>query len=150
MKNDLKILQDDISAKTINTINQIIVLTNAYTSEFDKKEIFSFSNKEEQTRKYYDRYFSFVLEISPMISKLADLNAALASLLMKADTAMETEIVITCEKRFNAYEIFEKSFYEYTSNIENAFENSSVTPTFIINTTQKLKNSLNALINENL
>lgn len=150
MKNDLKILQDDISAKTINTINQIIVLTNAYTSEFDKKEIFSFSNKEEQTRKYYDRYFSFVLEISPMISKLADLNAALASLLMKADTAMETEIVITCEKRFNAYEMFEKSFYEYTSNIENAFENSSVTPTFIINTTQKLKNSLNALINENL
>ena len=150
MKNDLKILQDDISAKTINTINQIIVLTNAYTSEFDKKEIFSFSNKEEQTRKYYDRYFSFVLEISPMISKLADLNAALASLLIKADTAMETEIVITCEKRFNAYEIFEKSFYEYTSNIENAFENSSVTPTFIINTTQKLKNSLNALINENL
>ena len=85
-----------------------------------------------------------------MISKLADLNAALASLLMKADTAMETEIVITCEKRFNAYEIFEKSFYEYTSNIENAFENSSVTPTFIINTTQKLKNSLNALIKENL
>ena len=85
-----------------------------------------------------------------MISKLADLNAALASLLIKADTAMETEIVITCEKRFNAYEIFEKSFYEYTSNIENAFENSSVTPTFIINTTQKLKNSLNALINENL
>ena len=84
-----------------------------------------------------------------MISKLANINASLASLLIKADEAMETEIVIICEKRFNAYEIFEKSFYEYTTNMENSFEQASATPAFIINSTQKLKNSLNTLIIEN-
>lgn len=150
MRDYLQMLQDDISSKTIHTINQIVALTNAYMSDFDKNDIFAFSNKNENYKKYYDRYFSFIFEISPMISKLADLNAALASLLIKADKAMETKIVITCEKRFTAYEKFEKNFYEYTLTIETAFENSNATPAFIINATQKFKNSLNTLISENV
>ena len=84
-----------------------------------------------------------------MISELSSLNAKLASLLIEADKSMHVELIIICENKFNAYEKFEHELYEYIKSLEDAFANSSASASLIINLTQRLKNSLTALIEMN-
>ena len=150
MNEELKVKQKLISLQTINFANQLKNSINVYINEFDKNHFLNFSNNKALIKKYADRYFLFISNISNAITELKNLNARLSSLLIEADKIMDVELVISCEQKFNAFEIFEKDLYEYTATVENAFSTSMATSTFLINALQKLKNSVEQLIKENL
>ena len=147
MKNNLYLLQTENSNNFIKNANKLIETIDDYMNTFDKKELLSFSNSKEKAKKYKENYFSFLLALSPIISELSSCGAELASLTVKSDNAIQTDITIECEKRFNAFEKFEKDLYEYTENIENAFTASNISTVFLLNAAQKLKNSTLELIN---
>lgn len=148
MKNNLKLIQERISSETVTVANNIIKSTDAFMSGFSKDDIFSFSSTDKK-ENYAEKYFLFISSISPMLSRLNALNAELAALLIKSDKAMETEITLLCEKRFNAFEKFERALCEYTFAIESELSKNAISVVFILNSTQKLKESLNQLIKEN-
>ena len=149
MHNTLKALQENISSQTVELLKEIIVKTNYYIGGFEKKALFTFSNNQNDQKEYTERYFLFISEIASMISKLTDLNAELASLLIKADKEMDIELIVLCEKKFNAFLLFEKDLYTYTTSVENTLDTSNASAVFLINAAQKFKNAVNRLINEN-
>lgn len=149
MNNELKAKQEIISAETIEVAKAIVQSANAFMNEFPKSDIFSFSNSR-RTEDYSEKYFSFISSIFPLLSRLNELNADMASLLIKSDKKMEIDIIVLCEKRFNAFEAFEKSLYEYTSAMESELSKPSASVIFILNSTQKFKEALNQLITSNL
>ena len=147
MNTELNALQKNISFQTIVVTNKIIESIDKHTKDFNKNEFFSFS---DTSKIISEKYFSFLAEISPLVSELNSLNSGLASLLIKADKTMDIDLIILCENKFNAFEKFEISLYEYTSSIEKAIETSKATQIFFINATQKLKTALQNLIKENI
>ena len=103
MKNNLYLLLTENSNNFIKTANKLIEAIDDYMNTFDKKELLSFSNSKEKAKKYKENYFSFLLTLSPIISELSSCGAELASLTVKSDNAIQTDITIECEKRFNAF-----------------------------------------------
>ena len=85
MDKTLKALQENISSQTIILLKEIITKTDDYMSDFEKKTLFTFSNYKNDIKIYTEKYFIFISEIAPMISRLTDLNAELASLLIGSD-----------------------------------------------------------------
>lgn len=149
MNNNLKMAEKRISNETVRVANTIVRSADAFMKEFHKSDIFSFSDPNKKDN-YEKKYFLFISSISPMLSRLTTLNAELATLLINADKAMEAELTVLCEKKFNAFETFERALYEYTSDIESELSKSTASVVFILNTTQKFKEALNQLIKENL
>ena len=152
MNNNLKLLQQEISKKTASIANQLLNFTSSYVNTFNQNDIFSFSRKDKQSNeneKRLEEYYTFLANISPLITELAALNAKLASLLIKADIAMDITLITECEKRFNAFELFESSSYEYTQSMELLFSSTSISISAIIKSTQKFKNAIDSLIKAN-
>ena len=150
MKNELKSKQESISSQTAALTKKIIEATDKYISEFNKDEIFAFSSKKQHSEKYTEKYYLYLSGISKYISQLTALNAELASLLIQADKAMEIELILLCEKNFNAFEKFEHALYNYTFCVENELINSNASATFLINSAQTFKIAATNLMNENL
>ena len=147
--NELEFLQRDISSNTIFSAKEILKSVEAYMNSFDRKEFLSFSSKTD-AEKYSKNYQALLSSISANIPPLISENARLASLLVKADRAMCTEIIVLCEKRFNAFEAFEQELNKYMSAMENIFANGKPNPSFLLNSAMQFKIALNALIEANL
>lgn len=148
--NEFEILQKNISLKTISVANKMINAIDNYINQFNKTDIFSFSRKKDEEKKQVENYYLFLIDISSLITEITNQNAKLASLLIAADKKMQIDLIIICEKRLNAFEIFEQEFYAFTSSIEKAFSNNTASTAFLVNTAQKFKNSINKLISENI
>lgn len=146
---DLKALQEEIAIKTINTASLLIRMIDTYMGDFNKSDLLTFKRGKEQNERFSTQYYFFVSSISPIISELTSLNARLASLLIAADKAMDVELVVACEKRFNAFEAFEIDLYEYTSSVEAQLSNSSASATFLLKAAQKFKTASERLLDEN-
>lgn len=146
---DLKALQEEIAIKTINTASLLIRMIDTYMGDFNKSDLLTFKRGKEQNERFSTQYYFFVSSISPIISELTSLNARLASLLIAADKAMDVELVVACEKRFNAFEAFERDLYEYTSSVEAQLSNSSASATFLLKAAQKFKTASERLLDEN-
>ena len=82
-----------ISIKTINESQKIISAINAYTSSFNVKNSFSFSVSKKQIEEIFENYLHFAASIYNTVMALSTLNAELSSLLIKADKAMEIELI---------------------------------------------------------
>ena len=152
MNTKLTMQQENISKKTVALANNIKDAADDFINSFNQNDLFTFrssSNSKRNLEEYLEKYYLFFSKISPMISELSSLNAKLASLLIEADKSMHVELIIVCENKFNAYEKFEHELYEYIKSLEDAFANSSASASLIINLTQRLKNSLTALIEIN-
>ena len=151
MQSELTLTQELISSSTILLLDKLIESIDNYLNGFNQKEILSFSSStsKESLKEYTENYFLFVSSIAPIISELTSLNAELASLLIKADKNMEIELIVTCEKKFNAFEEFERALYEYTSSVEKELLNSNANAAFLINATQKFKIAAERLVKEN-
>ena len=147
--NELDFLQRDISSNTIFSAKEILKSVEAYMNSFDRKEFLSFSSKTD-AEKYSKNYQALLSSISTNIPPLISENARLASLLVKADRAMSTDIIVLCEKRFNAFEAFEQELNKYMSAMENIFANGKPNPSFLLNSAMQFKIALNALIEANL
>ena len=150
MNNELTLLKNNIAEETVLLSKEIISHADEYLSFFNKNELLSFSSSQSKAKEYEEKYFLFVASISPIISALTSLNARLASLLIESDRCMEIDLIAVCEKRFNAFEVFEHALYNYTSSVENEIINSKITAQFLINATQKFKFAINELIKVNL
>lgn len=153
MNEQLKLSQLTISAQSVSIINVLINAAEKFMNSFNQSELLiSFSNRNntEKCKEYEMKYLSFFSQISPMISELSSLNARLATLIIKSDKAMEIELTALCESKFNAFEAFERTLYEYIEAMEASFERSSATPLSIVNSTQRLVNALKALKEINL
>ena len=138
--------QNKLLENSVEIIKNLIEDINQYLSNFDRATSFSFSKID--TEKYENSYMNFLLKISPKISELTAINAETASLIITSDRAQKIEIKLILEKRFDAFCLFEKALYEYTSNIDNAFLNNKITASFIVSNTQKLKMATQLLLNE--
>ena len=151
MQSELTLTQERISSSTILLLDKLIKSIDNYLNGFNQKEILSFSSStsKESLKEYTENYFLFVSSIAPIISELTSLNAELASLLIKADKNMEIELIVTCEKKFNAFEEFERALYEYTSSVEKELLNPNANAAFLINATQKFKIAAERLVKEN-
>lgn len=151
MQIELTLTQERISSSTILLLDKLIKSIDNYLNGFNQKEIlyFSSSTSKESLKEYTENYFLFVSSIAPIISELTSLNAELASLLIKADKNMVIELIVTCEKKFNAFEGFERALYEYTSSVEKELLNSNANAAFLINATQKFKIAAERLVKEN-
>lgn len=152
MNNNLNSIKDRIAKETVSLSTHLLSQADEYLSSFNSNELLSFSSANNKTKikKYEEKYFLFLSNIAPIISALTALNADLASLLIEADRSMEIELIVICEKRFNAFEKFEKALYNYTSSVENEIMNAKITANFLINASQKFKFAINELIKENL
>lgn len=146
---NLKVLQEELATKTINSAFLLIRMIDTYMSDFNKSDLLKFKSGTEQNERFSNRYFSFLTSISPIISELTSLNAKLASLLIEADKAMDIEVIVACEKRFNAFEAFERDLYEYTSSVEAQLLNSRASASFLLKAAQKFKTASERLLNEN-
>ena len=138
--------QNKLLENSVEIIKNLIEDINQYLSNFDRATSFSFSKID--TEKYENSYMNFLLKISPKISELTAINAETASLIITSDRAQKIEIKLILEKRFDAFCLFEKALYEYTSNIDNAFLNDKITASFIVSNTQKFKMASQFLLNE--
>ena len=147
--NELEFLQRDISSNTIFSAKEILKSVEAYMNSFDRKEFLSFSSNQN-TEKYSKNYQLLLSSISKNIPTLIAENARLASLLVKADSAMNTELIVLCEKRFNAFEDFEQKLNKYMSSMEDLFANSKPNPTFLLSSAMQFKIALDKLISANL
>lgn len=151
MNNDkreyIKLQSEEISQESIKNIKAILDGINLYLSSFDNKSLFSFSPVEPE--KYETAFMLFLSGISENISKLTDLNARLASLLIEADRAMMIETVLNLQKRFDAFCVFEKELYEYTESVDDAIQGKKISQSFIVAKTQKFKISTEYLLKEN-
>lgn len=136
-----------LSEETHILAEDIIKDTDTYLSKFNISSSFSFS--KTNLTELENNYMNFLMTLSPKISKLTSLNAELASLIIAADKAKKIETTLLLQKRFDAFCIFEKALYEYTSSIDQAFENGKISTSFIIASTQKFKISMQFLLNEN-
>ena len=150
MINQYKTSQDNIAKATIAASKSIIEKIDSYLSTFNKSDIFSFSSEKSRIEEYTEKYFIFLSGIDKEIRLLTDLNAKCASLLIAADTAMETDVVIVAEQRLYAFDNFEHDLYNYTSTTENALLESTATAAFLINKAQKFKLDVKKLIDANL
>ena len=142
-------MQEEIAIKTINTASLLIRMIDTYMGDFNKSDLLTFKRGKEQNERFSTQYYFFVSSISPIISELTSLNARLASLLIAADKAMDVELVVACEKRFNAFEAFERDLYEYTSSVEAQLSNSSASASFLLKAAQKFKTASERLLDEN-
>ena len=151
MNDELKIKQENISKRIVALAKDMQNAADEFINGFNQGDMLTFSRGQSKSKsdEYLKKYYAFFAKISPMITELSRMNARLASLLIQADKEMKVDIIVTCENRFNAYEKFELELYKYIKSIEDAFENSTASATFIINATQKLKNSLSVLIEKN-
>ena len=138
-----------LSADTINESKKIIAAINTYTSSFNIQNSFSFSISKKQIEGLFEDYLKFASNIYNTVIRLSSLNATLSSLLIEADKAMEIELTLSLESRFNAYKLFEASLYEYTSTVESAFDNNQLSVSVLLNSIQKFKNAVLNLISEN-
>ena len=138
--------QNKLLENSVQIIKNLIEDINQYLSNLDRATFFSFSKID--TEKYENSYMNFLLKISPKISELTAINAETASLIITSDRAQKIEIKLILEKRFDAFCLFEKALYEYTSNIDNAFLNDKITASFIVSNTQKFKMASQFLLNE--
>lgn len=138
-----------LSADTINESKKIIAAINTYTSSFNIQNSFSFSISKKQIEGLFEDYLKFASNIYNTVIRLSSLNATLSSLLIEADKAMEIELTLSLESRFNAYKLFEASLYEYTSTVESAFDNNQLSVSVLMNSIQKFKNAVLNLISEN-
>lgn len=150
MINQYKTSQDNIAKATIAASKSIIEKIDSYLSTFNKSDIFSFSSEKSRIEEYTEKYFIFLSGIDKEIRLLTDLNAKCASLLIAADTAMETDVVIVAEQRLYAFDNFEHDLYNYTSTTENALLEITATASFLINKAQKFKLDVKKLIDANL
>lgn len=150
MINQYKTSQDNIAKATIAASKSIIEKIDSYLSTFNKSDIFSFSSEKSRIEEYTEKYFIFLSGIDKEIRLLTDLNAKCASLLIAADAAMETDVVIVAEQRLYAFDNFEHDLYNYTSTTENALLESTATAAFLINKAQKFKLDVKKLIDANL
>ena len=150
MNNELNLLYQQISATTVSVAKALIGIVDNYLNEFNKADFLTFTKSKNQSEKYLNQYHLFLTNISPMITELTSTNARLASLLIKADKAMDVETVVLCERCFAAFEEFERNMHEYTIAMESLFEGSSATATSITKLTQRLKNAIERLIEANI
>ena len=150
MNNELNLSYQQISATTVSIAKALMGIVDNYLNEFSKEDFLTFSKSKNQSDKYLNQYHLFLTNISHVITELSSTNARLASLLIKADKAMDIEIVALCEKCFNAFEDFERNMHEYTVAMESLFEGSSATATAITKLTQRLKNAIERLIEANI
>ena len=149
MNEKLKSESQRLSADTINESEKIIAAINTYTSSFNIQNSFSFSISKKQIEGLFEDYLKFASSIYNTVIRLSNLNATLSSLLIEADKAMEIELTLSLESRFNAYKLFEASLYEYTSTVESAFDNNKLSISVLLNSVQKFKNAVLNLILEN-
>ena len=147
--NELEFLQKDISSKTLANAKEILENLTIYMNSFNKNEFLSFSSNTN-AEKYSKNYQLLLSSISKNIPTLTAENARLASLLVKADSAMNTELIVLCEKRFNAFEDFEQELNKYMSSMEDLFANSKPNPTFLLSSAIQFKIALDKLISANL
>lgn len=147
--NELEFLQKDISSKTLANAKEILENLAIYMNSFDKKEFLSFSSNQN-TEKYSKNYQLLLSSISKNIPILIAENARLASLLVKADSAMNTELIVLCEKRFNAFEDFEQELNKYMTSMEDAFASGNPNPAFLLNSAMQFKIAIDKLISANL
>ena len=150
MNNELNLSYQQISATTVSIAKALMGIVDNYLNEFSKEDFLTFSKSKNQSDKYLNQYHLFLTNISHVITELSSTNARLASLLIKADKAMDIEIVALCEKCFNAFEDFERNMHEYTVAMESLFEGSIATATAITKLTQRLKNAIERLIEANI
>lgn len=149
MNEKLKAESRRLSADTINESEKIIAAINTYTSSFNIQNSFSFSISKKQIEGLFEDYLKFASSIYNTVIRLSGINATLSSLLIEADKAMEIELTLSLESRFNAYKLFEASLYEYTSTVESAFDNNELSISVLLNSVQKFKNAVLNLILEN-
>ena len=137
----------ELSNQTAITSEKIIQKIDAYLSSFEKSSILSFSNTDFTDRE--EKHMLFLSKISNDFFELASLNAALASLIIKADKAADIESTLLMQKRFDIFCLFESALYNYTSSVEEAFANKQATASLIILSTQKLKLAAENVLKEN-
>lgn len=144
----IELYKTQLSENTIILTKAIIEGIDLYLSKFSIKASLSFSapNKE----KYEEDYMNFLLSISPKISELTELNAELASLIIASDKAAKVETTILLQKRFDAFCLFEKSLYEYTTAIDTTISSNNISTSFIVSATQKFKLATQLLQQANL
>ena len=147
--NKLEFLQKDISSNILASAMTIRKSVEEYLNSFDKKEFLYFSNNSN-TEKHTRNYHRLLSSISENLPNLIAENARLSSLLIDADNAMNTDLIVLCEKRFNIFESFERELDKFMSSMENAISNGNPTPAFFLNSAMQFKNALDALIDANL
>ena len=146
--NELEFLQKDISSKTLSIAKEMLESVNIYINSFDKNEFLSFSNAAN-AEKYSSNYNTLLSSISEKIPNLIVENARLASLLLRADSAMNTDLIILCESRFNAFEAFELELNKYMSSMDNEFKTNKTSPVSLMNLAMQFKIAINKLIEAN-
>lgn len=137
----------DISKRTVTATSELIKKLNAYLSNFNKSSIFSFSSASSE--EYEEKYMLFLSSISNDVSEMTSLNAALASLIIKADKAALIEITLVMQKRFDAFYLFESALYDYTQSMDEILSQNHVSISAIVASAQKFKISAENLIKEN-
>lgn len=138
-----------LAKRTCELSNDILALADEYLSGFDSSKQFSFSSARNDKEKHEQAYYRFAASLIDSVRGLSSANAELSSLLIESDRKMDVELILALQKRFDAFEIFEHSLYEYTSSVEAAFDNGAPSMAFLINSANKFKLAVKNLINEN-
>ena len=150
----LKEQHTELSAKifaTAHTLKQTLsVLMSDINLIGNKADFFTFNdkNKKATSEHLHALFSSNETQTTSVMLNLSSKAAKLASLLIAADRAMNVELIILCEKQFNAYEKFEKEYYEYVASIENEFENSVLSVNFLSRAIKKLELQIDEFIGE--
>lgn len=145
MNDILETRSNTLSTKTINCADEIISRLDNYSSRFTLSDKLSFSISQSQLEKHFEEYLLFAASLFDTVREMSATNAELALLLIEADKAMEIELTLSLEARFNAFTEFESALYEYTSSVEGAYDNGSLSISILLNSAQKFKNALLAL-----
>ena len=138
-----------IADMTRQATQKLKTMTDEYLATFDAAKQFSFSDAKNNKDKYEYNYYLFASSMIETVRELSSLNAELSSLLIIADQNMDVELITALQKRFDAFLIFEKALYEYTSSVESALDEGKATMAFLVNSANKFKKSIENLMSSN-
>ena len=133
----LNIVSTEISAHA----KELICRVDAYLSSFDSGSLFSFSNSEKRNKLYKENYYRFVSSLTEVIECLNSAISHLSTLLAKADSELELEIVVLAGSKLEAFLKFENSLGEFSQTTKKLISAESISPSQLMFEARKLRSA---------
>lgn len=146
--NSLKIGAKESFFELGNTVEKIIKEFRSYMDTFEQKDFFSFSETEIKKKYYKDKYHTLTSKLVPLMTAMDKSISTIASLLIKADRAMDYEMISKLQSVFDFYSLLEKEIYEYTVVMEKEFQRERTSLSVLLDSSKRVTSIFIVLSNK--
>jgi hypothetical protein len=123
-------------------ICEMICRVDEYLNQFEHEDFFSFSNTEKRDKIYKQNYYAFISKLPILLTSMENAISRLSALLIRADEAIDLEMITLIGSKIDAYMAFENSLKNFSGSVQQAISKGNTSPSLLINEARRLKLSL--------